>query len=81
MARLEHCLIHQRVAGSVSGQGHIPRLRFQSLVRASMGGNQSMFLMKIFLSLSPPLFLPPSLSLHLSQINKNMPSGEEEKQT
>ena len=53
-----------------SHSGHISRLRVQSPVRAHTGGNCSMFLSHINLSLS----LPPSVSRFpfLSKINKHI---------
>ena len=72
---------NQRVAGLIPGSRHIPKLRAQSLVRvhavhaphptlaiqAHMGGNQSMLLPCINVS------LPSSLS----KSNEKMPSGED----
>ena len=75
---LKHCPIHQNVVVSISWSGHIPRLQVHSLVGACVGGNQSMLLSHINVSLSLSLFplssFPPSLLFpsSLPTINKHV---------
>lgn len=61
------------VDGSVPGQGHIPQFQVQSptLVGAHAGGNQSMSLSHMDVSL--PLLLP----FHSLNINEKISSGKD----
>lgn len=64
---------------------HISRLQFWSLVRARMGGNQSLFLSYIAVSLYPSLSLSLSFSLFLPflslKTNEKISSDEDFKKT
>ena len=60
---------------ALARSGHIARLRVQSSLGVYTGGNQSMFLSHIGVSLSLSLSLFPLP--FLSKINKSMSSGED----